>query len=278
MGGVQPASPPFRWDLVTPDQIGSLLAELESPDLWFAEELTVAAAKVAARSGGGDLYFVGRSADSVFDLLGGAFDGTDHARRLHRLAFSGRYEIRRADARGVLEAAGITPFTLARSHRAVALVDLVHAGGRFENLFQTLRDWVADEREPWPVIRRKLHFVGLTKRQETSPKAWRWQQAADWPAQLPSSNVISVSISGQLWDYLGNQQTKLTRQFGPEQWSADEADGPGHDERTRQALAEAVALVALGQGRPVRSLLTRTMATEPAYAESWLRTLVRQLS
>jgi len=278
MRGVQPASPPFRWDLVTPDQIGSLLAGRESPDLWFAEELTVAAARVAARSGGGDLYFVGRSADSIFDLLGGAFDGTDHARRLHRLDFSGRYEIRRREARSVLEAAGITPFTLARSHRAVALVDLVAAGGTFENLFQTLRDWVADEREPWPVIRRKLHFVGLTQRQEPSPKAWRWQQAADWPAQLPSSNVISVSISGQLWDYLGNLQTKLTRHFGPEQWSADEADGPGHDERTREALAEAVALVALGQGRPARSLLARTMATEPAYAESWLRTLVRQLS
>jgi len=278
MGGMQPASPPFRWDLVTPDQLGSLLAGCRPPDLWFAEELTEAAGKVAARSGGGDLYFVGRSADSIFDLLGGAFGGTDHARRLHRLAFSGRWEIRRADARAVLEAAGITPFTLARSHRAVALVDVVSVGGTFENLFHTLRDWVADEREPWPVIRRKLRFVGLTGRQETSPKAWRWQQAAEWPAELPASNVLNVSISAQLWDYLGNVQTKLTRQFGPAQWSADEADGPGHDDRTRDALAEAVALVALGQSRQTRSLLARTMAAEPAYAESWLRTLVRQLS
>jgi len=275
---VQPVSPPFRWDLVTSDQLGSLLAGSRAPDLWFAEELTVAAGKVAARSGGGDLYFVGRSADSVFDLLGGAFDGTDHARRLHRLAFSGRWAIEPRDARRVLEAAGITPYTLARTHRTVTLVDLVHDGGTFGNLFGTLRDWVADEREPWPVIRRKLRFVGLTSRQETSPKAWRWQQAADWPAELPSSNVLNVSISARLWDYLGNMQTKLTRSFGPAQWSADEADGPEHDERTRDALAEAVALVALGKGRQARSLLARTMATEPAYAESWLRTLVRQLS
>ena len=279
MGGVQPASPPFRWDLVTPDQLGSLLAGQDVPDLWYAEELAVAAGKVTARSGGGDLYFVGRSPDSMFDLLGGAFGGTDHARRLHRLAFSGRFQISRLEARGVLEASGITPFHLARSHRTVALIDLVTVGGTFENLFHTMRDWVEDEREPWPVIRRKLRFVGLTGRQETSPKAWRWQQATatGWPSELPSSAVLNVSIGQRVWDYLANEQTKLTRTFGPQQWSADEVDGPRHDDRTRAALAEAVALVALGQERRTRSLLARTMAAEPAYAESWLRTLVRQL-
>jgi hypothetical protein len=270
MGGVQPAGPPFRWDLVPPDQLGSLLAGQTPPDLWFAEELVVAAGKVTARSGGGDLYFSGHSADSVFDLLGGAFAGTDHARRLHRLAFSPRWE----DARGVLEAAGITPCTLARSHRIVAFVDLISPGGTFEDLYRTLRTWVADAGEPWPVIRRKLRFVGLTGQ----VAAWRSQQTAGWAAELPPSAVITVSIGEGLSDYLGTAQTKLTRSSGPAQWSADEAAGQGHDDRTRAAVAEAVALVALGQSRPARSLLARTMAAEPAYAESWLRTLVRQLN
>ena len=278
MGGVQPASPPFRWDLVTPDQLGSLLSGQPEPDLWFAGELTVAAGKVVARSGGGELYFVGRSPDSIFDLLGGAFGGTDEARRLHRLSFAGRDPVDLREARSVLEACGLTPFALARSHRPVALIDLVSAGGTFENLYRTLRDWVADTREPWPVIRRKLRFVGLTGRVDTSPSTWRWQQAAQWPTELPASAVLNVSISGRLWDYLGNAQTKLTRRFGPQQWSAAEAPGPSHDDQTRAALAEAVALVALGRRQETRSLLARTMAAEPAYAESWLRTLVRQLN
>jgi hypothetical protein len=42
-------------------------------------------------------------------------------------------------------------------------------------------------------------------------------------------------------------------------------------------LAEATGLVTLGRGREIRSLLVQTMTTEPAYAESWLRTLARQL-
>jgi hypothetical protein len=89
--------------------------------------------------------------------------------------------------------------------------------------------------------------------------------------------VTNVSIEGGLWSYLGGAQTKLTRSLGPRQWSAEEPDGPARDEQTRAALTEAVALVALGRRRETRSALAHTMAAEPAYAESWLRTLVRQL-
>lgn len=67
---------PFRWDLVTPAQLGSLLADRPEPDLWFRDALVECAGKVLARCGGGDLVFVGRSLDSMFDLLGGALGHT----------------------------------------------------------------------------------------------------------------------------------------------------------------------------------------------------------
>jgi hypothetical protein len=63
---------PFRWDLVRPDHLGTLLDSIPEPDLWFLGELIDCAAKVVARSEDGELSFVGRSVDSVFDLLGGA--------------------------------------------------------------------------------------------------------------------------------------------------------------------------------------------------------------
>ena len=274
-------SSPYRWDLVTPDQLGTLLDGQPEPSLGFADELTVAAGKVVARSGGGELFFVGRSADSMFDLLSGAFSGTDHEARLHRLAFSGRFGLTgadRANTRGILGDAGLTPQSLARGHRPVALVDLVAEGGTFGNLFQVLRDWIADEREAWSVIRRKLRFVGITGRRPTSPNTWRWQQAADWPGQLPARNVTGVTIDERTWQYFAAQQVKLTRSFTPKMWTADEPDGPRHDELTRAALAEAVALVTHGRRRETRSLVARTIAGEPAYAESWSRTLIGQLA
>ncbi len=68
---------PFRWDLVTPDQLGSLTTGTPAPALWFLDDLIRCTGQVVARSGDGDLVFVGRSLDSMFDLLGSGQAATD---------------------------------------------------------------------------------------------------------------------------------------------------------------------------------------------------------
>ncbi|WP_026310664.1 hypothetical protein [Parafrankia elaeagni] len=282
---------PFRWDLVTPDQLGSLLDGVAAPDLWFLDGLVGCAGKVVARSGGGDLVFVGRSLDSMFDFLSGAFAGLPDPQRLGRLplsfartSWSARGWVTHALAAGdvtrareFLAALEITPDSLARRSRPVTFVDVVWKGSTFTDVFELVRGWVDDERGSWPVLRRKLRFVGVTMRTKTSPKTWRWQQHVPWTAQLPASAVVNVSLSRGVWSYFGDNQTKLTRTFRPEQWRA-EADGPGRDERTRVALAEAVTLVAHGRSRTGRHALARAIAGAPALSEPWLRTLVRQLN
>jgi hypothetical protein len=90
------ASVPFRWDLVAPDQLGSLLAGTVDPDLWFLNDLTRCAGKALARSGNGDLLFVGRSLDSMFDLLSGVLTDIATDVRLARLLFSFQREAIRA--------------------------------------------------------------------------------------------------------------------------------------------------------------------------------------
>jgi hypothetical protein len=76
---------PLRCDLVTPDHLGSLLAGTTPPDLWFLEGLVACAGKVLARGGDGDLIFVGRSLDSMFDLLGGTPAGPATQPRTYRV-------------------------------------------------------------------------------------------------------------------------------------------------------------------------------------------------
>jgi hypothetical protein len=272
---------PFRWDLVTPDQLGSLLDGCPEPDLWFAGQLTGCAAKVLARAGGGDLYFVGRSLDSVFDLLSGALGGG--SRMLHRLPFSYPFRYRGmtgsevAQARDILATGDLIPARLARIRHPVALVDVVSQGTTFGALYRLLRDWVDEEREPWDVVRRKLRFVGVTCREETSPKTVRWQQREAWPRELPARSVVNVSLDPAVWVHLANYQAKVTSGFGPWEWG-HERQGPRHDPSTRLALAEAVAVVAYGRRRQTRTALARAMAAEPAYAERWLRTLAHRLN
>ena len=294
-----PAPPqPYRWDLLRPDRLGTLLDGVSEPNLWFLDELTNCAAKVVARSGDADLRFVGRSADSVFDLLGGALVGTSWQGRLERLPLScardpadlSARELRRL--REHLAAAGLEPRALARRERPLALVDLVWMGRTFTTLHTVIRDWVEEVREPWPVVRLKLRYVGITSRKHTSPNTYRWSQHLSWIRDLPGPGVSSVSLDGRVWHLLGNVQHKTAASYPPARWHLDEdrrqqeqqPDGeprpsvaPQHGADHRAALAEARALVAAGRSSTVRGALVRTMVAEPAFRERWLRSLTREL-
>ncbi len=283
---------PFRWDLVSPDQLGSLLEGAGEPDLWFLDSLVACAAKVLARAGDGDLFFVGRSLDSMFDLLSGALSGVAAAPRVHRLPLSfarkgvpagGRWgprplsDAERRQARRILAAGGLDPRALARRARPATFADVVAGGSTFTELFTLLRDWIAEDRAQWDVIRRKLRFIGVTVRRRTNPNTFRWQQHASWTRLLPARAVLNVSLDWPAWTYLADRQVKLTRSFTPDRWLADAA-GPDHGEPTRQALAEAVALVAYGRSPAGRTGLAQAVAGEPGLAEPWLRSLVTDLS
>ncbi|RZU49300.1 hypothetical protein EV385_1042 [Krasilnikovia cinnamomea] len=265
-----------------------MLEGTAEPDLWFMPDLVQCAGRVVARSGNGDLFFVGRSLDSMFDLLSGALADLTAPNLVARAPFSFQRQAgqprrskwtadQQAAARRLLGSIGITPRALARRSRPATFVDVVDAGGTFADLFALLDEWIVESREPWEVIRKKLRFVGITVRRATSPKTWRWQQHASWTRRLPARAVVNVSLDPEVWSYFGDYQTKLTRSFRPDRWLAAE-EGPRRDERTRQALAEAVAVVSYGRGSEGRRALARAIDGEPALAQPWLRSLVRQLN
>jgi hypothetical protein len=243
--------------------------------LWFVAELVDCAARVLARSGGGALYFVGRSLDSMYDLLSGVVADDE---RLRRLPFTRMFQHWtpsdewRDRARAILTTCGVTPFGLARARDPVSLVDVVSSGNSFESLYDVLRDWVEDEREPWNVVRQKIRFVGVVARSKPSPKARRWQQDATWTQDLPARAVSNVSMDPLLYGYLADRQEKLTGTFGPSIW---EGSASRHDDRFRGALAEAVALVAYGRRPETRAMLIRTLSSQKPYPRSWLATLTQ---
>jgi hypothetical protein len=280
MGG---ANLPFRWDLVRPDALGSLLDGLPTPILPLKAEMVACAATVLARSGGGRLLFVGRSADSLFDFLKGVVAETALVDRVARLPFSYRddvaelspHDIRRA--RNVLTACNLTPQHLIRGTHPVALVDLVYEGHTFTSLYRLLRAWGDESGVSWSAARRKLRFVGVTACEQTSPKTWRWQQHVDWTRELPARAVVNVSVDSELWRYWGNWQPKLTRSFHRGRWADLDAEGPQRDVLTRAALAEALALVEFGRTSQARRAFARALTGEPAISEPWLRKLIREL-
>ncbi|MGE5156290.1 MAG: hypothetical protein ACM3JP_02210 [Betaproteobacteria bacterium] len=79
-------------------------------------------------------------------------------------------------------------------------------GETFTELFHVLRRWIDLDRGAWPVIRRKLRFVGVTWRTGTGPNAFRWQQHAAWTASLPAHSVLNVSLDPRVSTYLADRQ------------------------------------------------------------------------
>ncbi|NIK60251.1 hypothetical protein [Kribbella shirazensis] len=273
------ANRPFRWDLVRPDQLGSLLDGVEVRKPFYLEDLVRCAARVLGQSGNGDLYFVGRSVDSLFDLLSGALAATDWSSRLHQLPLSlfrgDGADFTAAELRQLrtnLAADGLAPTELMRGRPTVS-VDLVYEGSTFGNLYAVLRRWIDDEHAQWDVIRRQVRFIGITSRTKTSPNTWRWQQHADWATELPASAIRNVSLHARLWSYFGDSQPKTAASFRRTRWSDHGVADPRRDERTRMALAEAVLLVESGRTPEVRRQLAELLTREPTIGERWLREL-----
>jgi hypothetical protein len=290
----RPAPPrPFRWTLAgsgrtgRSGRIGALAAGAPPADLWYLDELTDCAAKVLARSGAGDLCFVGRSLDSMYDLLTGAVEDVPPRDRpgLRRLPVSGAGLWRgvppeaRARLCEHLAATGLRPYDLARRGRPVALVDVVHSGDTFALLHREIAAWAQESREPWPVIRRTLRYVGVTWRGRTSPHHPRWQQSGShaWTRTLPAGNVVNVSLRGAVWGWLGNHQPKVHRSFPAERWFDEDAGRPPRHRALPQALAESLAVVAAGRTPEVRQALARGMLAEPAATDRAVRALAHRL-
>ncbi|GIG70631.1 hypothetical protein [Phytomonospora endophytica] len=271
---------PFRWDLTLPDRLETLPSDDGGPPPW-ADAITACAAKVLARAGDGDLCFVGRSADSVHDLLAGALRETSWSGRLRRLPVSlGRYrhseEHERRRLREIMAARLPAPADMARG-RDLCFVDIVAEGGTFGDLHTALDQWITDERANVPVIRRKLRFLGLTVERHTSPNTWRWWQHAAWARKLPASAIVNVSIDGHLFHHLGGGQPKTNPSHQVTGWWDETVTTPPRDENSWKGLGLAVRYTEHGALAPTRAALARGIEAEPAVREAWARGLAREL-
>ena len=252
--------PPFRWNIQKRNELGSLLDGPEAATIpGLLDELLPCCARIIGFSGDSDLFFVGRSPESIFDHLSGLLLDSSWAERPRLLQFSMRYwfnpgmQLNRDKARAGIRAyfsyLGLQPAALARRPRPVALVDLVASGGTFKNLVTLLHEWAEETGADWDAARRKIRIVGITQREKQGPNAWRWQQHADWLSLLERGAVKNVSVSPA--------PLVLSRQY------AGESHRPLHT-------------LALGQRRGHPSILYRRKPRSLAPGREALRRRARQ--
>src|SRR3954451_9866836 len=130
---------PFRWNLARREQLGSLVtgepAELRDD---FVAKLRDCCVRVLAMAGDSRLVFVGRSPESLFDYLSGAFAGTDWEDRCVLLNVSMRRDsaeqVERESPAALralhrqFQALGLAPAGIASGERPTAFVDFLYEG------------------------------------------------------------------------------------------------------------------------------------------------------
>lgn len=282
-----PAVIPFRWDIGRRESLGRLLdgPVAETYD-GFREDLRACAASVLARAGDSDLFFVGRSPESLFDYLSGALMDTGWRRRAHLLQFSLRIDDpeeilgsdleAKAGVRAYFESLDLDPAAI-RLERRLAFIDLVSSGATLGSLTRLLEQWSRELGLEWREVHRKFRYVGITTRETPSPKTWRWQQHQEWVRSVPEARITNVAITGELWSYLGNFQAKTTHSYGPWRWGQDRSTVPPRDKEQLAALRLAVRVFDAGRTKAERKRLAAELARQREMREDWLRTLVLDL-
>jgi hypothetical protein len=249
---------PFRWNLTRQEQLGKLLnGDRASVYAGFFEELQECAVKVVTEAKQYDCVFVGRSPESIYDFLTGAFESTKNENRLAHLNISNRSEsINKIKGQmpfnfnGLKQhfvTLGLSPKDIIHHDSGVCFVDLVYSGGTYEQLFLFLEGWCKDEKEDVNAMKEKIRFLGITARTKNSPNTWRWQQHADWVKSNSQVSIKNISVTQRFWSYLGDHQDKVEKPNIPEKWGTDSLLLPSREIRNLKALRLAFDIYSFGK-------------------------------
>lgn len=279
---------PFRWNITRREQLGRL-TDIPSPNAYagFEEDLRSVSASVIGAAGDADLAFIGRSPESIFDYLSGALLDTSWSERLLLVNLSLRSstptDVKREHP-GAMQALRehlsdlrISPAQLAKRARPLALVDLVSSGSTFRHVTEVLLELANESSIDPAAVRRKLRYVGITWRTKNSPNTFRWQQHAHWLREVPTSPVKNVSVSGEMWAYLGNCQPKVTASNPPWRWADPNLQSPPRDESSLTALRRALDVFDLAANANEKQSFSNALCDLHAMRNRWCRGLVAEL-
>ena len=277
---------PFRWNIRKQEQLGRLIkGERESVYLQFLDDLRSCASRLISFSEDGVICFVGRSPESIFDYLSGIFEYTVKKDDLVHLNISNRCEsVQRLKKQKphtynalkdhFLECS-ISPREVLQRKKKTFFTDVVCHGGTFNQIIAFLFDWAEDERLCIRDLRLKTGLLGITIREHTSPKTWRWQQRCPWVSAYQVRNIRNVSVPGRFWRYLGNNQEKVTGSNPPYKWGEQECLLPPRAEYHLKALRLALDLYNLGLEQ--KKEFSKLLCQETATREDWFRRLILEL-
>jgi hypothetical protein len=219
---------PFRWNMASA-RLRRRLGRGPVPTLpeYQQDRLLRCGVSVLRAGGDSDLVFVGRSLESMYDLLCGALARTSWYDRVQLLQFSLRHHSpeelqqrcprRAASLRGYFGACRLTPGQILERPRPVVFVDLVDSGATFDRLTRLLRLW-SDSPAAWQGVRERLAWVAVLS-EKPPDNGTHWHRCRlGWTEEFKAEQVQRVFLNTRLWCYLADGQLKTTESYTPRRW------------------------------------------------------------
>lgn len=225
---MRPAGKPFRWNMARSHLMRRLGNGRASAIPGYQRDRLLRCGVNVLRAGGdADFVFVGRSLESVYDLLSGALSRTSWYDRLQLLQlslkkhspeeFHQRYPKRAATLQSYFRSCRLTPQQIMERPRPVVFVDLVDSGSTFDNLSRLLRFWSAGSTD-WHTVRERLSWVAVLS-EKPPDNGTHWHRSrSKWTGEFDSAQIQRVFLNTRLWCFLADQQEKTTESYTPQRW------------------------------------------------------------
>ena len=129
----------------------------------------------------------------------------------------------------------------------------------------------------WKSVQRRIGFIGLTAREKTSPKTWRWHQHQDWIDLVPDAVIKNVPITPRMFRTLAADGPKVTESYPSWRWGDASLAAPPRAEENLAALRLAVELFDLGRTKAERDAFVTCLVKRGRMAERSIRHVVAEL-
>lgn len=233
---LRPVGKPFRWNMACSHLLRRLgRGRSTTVPAHQQDRLLRCTAHVLRAGGVSDFVFVGRSLESVYDLLCGALAPTTWYDRVQLLQlslrnhspeeFQQRYPNRMASLRSYFRAVQLTPRQILDRPRPVVFIDVVDRGSTFGNLSRLLHLW-SDNSAVWQQVRERLAWVAVISEKPPDGDS-HWQPSrVPWTEDYAPAQVQRVFLKTSLWCYLADHQGKTTVSYTPRRWGNPDVGRP----------------------------------------------------
>lgn len=266
---------PFRWNFDRHNEVGRRLLSVELPlySERFVNDLLELGARVLFHARRDRLAFVGRSPESVYDLLCGLFADSAIRKRLWLLPFSMRASslasVRRDDPgaiealRNHLSSLQLDPPSIVARDGSISFIDLVESGETYLNLLDFYSAWATDAGIGWRAIRGKLHAIALVRADYASNRPSCWIRRDPMSRFAGVIRTTTLGISRSLWWYLAVDQPKVTKSHVPARWRTPVTADELRSARFWTGARAALFLRDLGRSPEVRRRFQRLLRARP---------------